>query len=186
MKFNPAFSAISVLVVGCLIHINVSAKEANEFANSEATLTIIGDPADFAVSLYGRVLATQYMRGDNTDDKINIASHYFSQKLYNVFNQIYKNDAQNQDELGCLDFDPFTGTQEVKRGFLVDNSEQNTPLKVAVRLTTDTLKGLEKPKLYLQLIKSDNGFRVDNIDYGKEIGNLRDLLQTCLKKRNAN
>ncbi len=150
-----------------------------------AALATITDAADFAVSLYGTMLASQFEK-NSEEQYLKLSNLYFTQDLNNDYKSVIEEDKKKTGELGCLDFNPITHAQDISRGFLVDNAvvKGNTAL-VAVHLSASDMQDLKDNKLTLHLNKTAEGFRVQDIDYGKGEPSLATRLKTCMKKQKS-
>lgn len=149
---------------------------------TEVALANITDPADFAVSLYGTVLASQFEK-NSTTQYIKIANTYFDKDLNNHFNSVLQKDEATTGELGCLDFIPFTNAQDLSRGFFVDNAQvKGETAIVGVHVSAGDINALKQSVLFLHLTKTAAGWRVQDIDYGKGKTTLANHLHACLKK----
>lgn len=136
-------------------------------------------PGDFATVLYGLVLAHEQVDA-NYEEKL--ASLFFTQDLFKKYIQVYMIDQQSK-EVGCLDSRIFTNAQDVYQAFWLgkmEKSGKNVLIPIYLEMNNEPFI-LGKPHINLQLVKTAQGWKVDDIIYPEEKFSLRKQLQACLK-----
>lgn len=144
--------------------------------------TAFESPEDFVASMFGFVISAAY--SETSDRKLQIARTYFNGNLLAAFEEVYKKD-EAAGEIGCLNRNPFTFTQDKYLGFLVDQAKfsenNNNEAEVGVFLGNKE-KDFQKPKVYLTLKKTGNLWQVTNIAFKRDMPGhttLIDQLKYC-------
>jgi len=139
------------------------------------------DPQDFAASLYGYVLANQFL--ESPYDQEHFAKAFFTEDFFNHLTAVQNHDGQLKDAVGCLYFPIFRGVQDVFKRFLVGKVKNYTNhAMVSIDLAFDYQ---DKPQhqLDLYLVKTPQGWRIFDIVYQNPSTTLYSYLVNCLQQR---
>jgi hypothetical protein len=140
------------------------------------------DPHEFTTLLYELILADK----ESNQDKF--AKFYFAPELYQRYAKVVALERKSK-EPGCLEFDNFTGAQEIAYSFWVGKpTKQGTKISVPVYFNFSNILELnkpDKPDIILSLVRDKNRFWIDDILYcNRSNESLQHLIKECLRPQN--
>lgn len=155
---------------------------ADEKKDSGISGTDIKSARDFVVKEYDKLLAQD------------IGSPYFVDSLTNDIKKlkVKNNKAQKKGDSGCPDWRIFEAGNAGIESYRIGSGSkinEHVIIPVHIALNKDPIlsqKELEKPSLYLLLIKSEQQWKIDEINYGSNISKpkftLKETIKACLKE----
>lgn len=161
---NIALSCVAIFILS-----NAQAQPVFTTTITQNTLAQQTNPGDFTTLFYGLVLAHEI--ANSTYEK-NLATLFFTPDLLNKF---------NHQKADCIDFRIFTGAQDNYQGFWLGKIKENNNeilQPVYLQMDSSSLKQ-DKPSVMLQLVKTEQGFKIKNIIYPQVNTNLNKEFQAC-------
>jgi hypothetical protein len=166
-----------LLVMGIMAFNLAYAAPTDKLQLTQKMLTAQTDPINFATVFYGFVLANELT--DASYDR-KLAELFFTAPLFSLYKTAYDVN-QRQAEVGCIDFRLFTGAQDDFNGFWFGKRIEHravTSIPVYLLMQGEDVASLQ-PRLVLELVKTSDGWKIQNILYPSSKTSLLDVLRHC-------